>query len=653
MSLVKKIVAGVVVTALIAGAAAGGLTYMKKANQTEVSVISVGSIAETYYSQDTYLEGYITTNVSQNITVDKDMVIEEVYVQKGDTVSEGDKLISFDMTLVEMELNIAKLKKQKQEQDLNKAQKRLYSLQNGGPVDESTDANPGNADNLSGSNMDDDLASLDTSVRGNYLAAAVVPPILAVSFNEGGLFDDGSSLNDGSSSGNGNSSDDGNQEPGSGQDDSSQSSGGDAFQSGGDIFDSGEDDAPRPSPTPTPALDDDTDYFDPYTTEGVPGISDGEATFYEKLDENSEPFTGSGTEEDPFVFLCSQATGKVTVTGSFFNKMAGYSADGTRIEHEGGYWFQLEFHQNDKVADFENRKESCIGYYLIDGSMLEKPADMHVEMEFTVEGASQYEDELPPDDGYNGGDGGSSSSTLTRAEAIKIQQNRIASLKLDIQESDIDIAKLEKKVKRQMVYSRLDGIVANVGDPLTGTSDGSSFISIKSKEGFFVKGAVSELMLDQMQEGTLLNCMSYDSGSFEAEVVDVSDYPVSSNSYFSDSNPNVSYYTYSAVIKDKSVEVSDQEWLTVTLKNNEAPDGSLVLSKAFVRTEDGVSYVYKDDNGTLKKQIVTSGGAVNSGYSVLIKGGITRDDKIAFPYAKEAVDGAKTKESTLEEFYGY
>lgn len=641
MSLVKKIIAGVVVTALIAGAAAGGLTYMKKANQTEVSVINVGSIAETYYSQDTYLEGYITTNVSQNITVDKDMVIEEVYVQKGDTVNQGDKLVSFDMTLVEMELNIARLKKQKQEQDLNKAQKRLYSLQNGGPVDESTDTNPGNADNLGGSDMDDDLASLDTSIRGNYLAAAVIPPILAISFNEGGLFDDGSSL------------DDGDQEPGSGTGDPSQPSGGNGFQSGGDIFDSGENDAPKPSPTPTPVLDEDTDYFDPYTTEGIPGISDGEAPFYEKLDENTEPFTGSGTEEDPFVFLCSQATGKVTVTGSFFNKMAGYSADGTRIEHEGGYWFQLEFHQNDKVADFENRKESCIGYYLIDGSMLEKPADMHVEMEFTIEGASQYEDELPPDDGYNGGDGGSSGSTLTRAEAIKIQQNRIASLKIDIQESDINIAKLEKKVKRQMVYSKLDGIVSNVGDPLTGTSDGSSFISIKSKEGFFVKGAVSELMLDQVQEGTLLNCMSYDSGSFEAEVVDVSDYPVSSNNYWGDSNPNVSYYTYSAVIKDKSVNVSDQDWLNVTLKNNAVTDGSLVLSKAFVRTEDGVSYVYKDDNGVLRKQIITSGGAVNSGYSVLIKGGLTRDDKIAFPYGKAVKDGVKTKESTLEEFYGY
>ena len=68
------------------------------------------------------------------------MIIEKIYVSKGDEVKKGDNLISFDMTLVEMELNIAKLKLQKQEQDLTKAQNRLTSLQNGGPIEDSTDS---------------------------------------------------------------------------------------------------------------------------------------------------------------------------------------------------------------------------------------------------------------------------------------------------------------------------------------------------------------------------------------------------------------------------------------------------------------------------------------------------------------------------------
>ena len=49
---------------------------------------------------DTTLDGNIVTNVTQNVTVDKDMIIKDLYVQKGDTVKKGDKLMSFDMTLV-------------------------------------------------------------------------------------------------------------------------------------------------------------------------------------------------------------------------------------------------------------------------------------------------------------------------------------------------------------------------------------------------------------------------------------------------------------------------------------------------------------------------------------------------------------------------
>ena len=78
-------------------------------------------------------------------SIEKDMIIQEIYVSKGDEVKPGDKLISFDMTLVEMELNIAKLKLQKQQQDLAAAKKRLASLQNGGPI---LDSDSSSADNL-------------------------------------------------------------------------------------------------------------------------------------------------------------------------------------------------------------------------------------------------------------------------------------------------------------------------------------------------------------------------------------------------------------------------------------------------------------------------------------------------------------------------
>ena len=429
------------------------------------------------------------------------------------------------------------------------------------------------------------------------------------------------------------------------------------FTDGGADWNSGTDDAPTVSPTPTPTLGPDELQNPDYTEPGIPGITDGEPQFYQKLDYKSEPFTGTGTEEDPYVFLVSSAKGKVTVMGSFFNRMAGYSEDGTKVVQEGGSWFQLEFHENDTIADFNDRKLSCTGYYLIDGSLLEKPVYMYAETEFTLDGASKYDNNSGDDDiPGDGGDGDDSTdgSAMSREDAIKIQKNKISSLKLDIEENNLNITKLENKVKNKLVTSKLDGTVAYIGDEATGSYNGDAFLKVKSKDGFYVTGTVSELMRDQMQEGALLQCTSYDSGSFEARVLNVSDYPVDSSNNFSyggDSNPNVSYYTFNAEITDQSLQFTDQDYVTITLQSNKLAKGSLVVMKAFIRTEHGNSYVYKDNNGTLKKQQVTVGSIVNNGYYAVVTSGLKSDDLLAFPYGDTVQEGARTKEVSLDDMY--
>lgn len=672
----KKIIIGVLVTVLAAGSVAGAAVYFKKNNKETVTVVSVDSIASDYYMDDTTLDGNIVTNVTQNVTVDKDMIVQDLFVQKGDTVKKGDKLVSFDMTLVQMELNIAKLKKQKQEQDLEKAVNRLHSLQNGGPIEEEDSELPGlPGDDGAGSSAlspDDEMASAYSNVKGAYLAAAVYPVLAAA---EAAGTQEEAVIEEEAFSGQASegdfSSGESEQQNGTG---SGQVLPGDQSGSGDDVLvdfgdGSGNQEIPptdpsvtpsvTPSITPTGAPDgefsddisDDIEIIDPEPNDAETDITDGEPEFYQKLDGETVPFTGTGTEEDPFVFLCSSAKGKVVATGAFLNKMAGFQPDGTKEPGINGYWYQLEFHQNDTIADFSNRKLSCTGYYLIDGSLLENMVEETAEMEYTLEGASHYEEDPDIPDGV-GGDGGDQGTTISRDEAIANQKNKIESLKLDIRESEISITKLEKKVSKEVIYSKIDGVVAKVGDPLTGVSEGNAFMTVKSKDGYYVKGTVSELMLDQVEEGTILNC-SGSSGSFDAEVVDVSSYPGSSNSFMGNGNPNVSYYTYSATILDKDVEVSEDDWLSITLKRSSENSGVIVLDKAFVRSENGKYYVYMDENGSLKKQFLTIGGNVNGGSSVLVKDGITREDKIAFPYGKSIKEGIKTKEGTLEELYGY
>lgn len=711
----KRIIIGILIAALVAGGSAGGATYYKKSHQKTVSVVSVDNLAGQYYMDDTNLDGNIVTSAIQNITVDKDMVIQEVYVSKGDEVKKDDKLISFDMTLVQMELNIAKLKQQQQEQELNKATNRLNSLKNGGAIEESdadtsdtsSDSDTDTDSGMDGSDSSDDgdeIASVSGNVNGVYLAA-VMNPILAAAVNTGDISEaavyqeedsvegdvakdddadtqtgdlgstaegDGADANAGGDSGDGNNTGDntgGNSNTGGNNGNTGGNSGSGSGDSSGDnnngnqidiidgddsgnSEDNADDDFSDSSDEQIDILDTDED-----VNQDTSGLTDGNPMFYQVLDGDSKPLSGKGTKKHPYVFLCSSAKGYVVVQGSFLNKMAAFDANGNKEDGKKGYWYQLEFHQNDTVEDLADRKKSCTGYYLVDGSLLEKMVPDYSEVEFTLADASHYDHDSDDDNGgddgdYDGDQGDGGNASISREDAIKIQQNKVESLKLDIRESKLNIEKLEKKVKKEVIYSKLDGTVAKVGDPATTASDGSDFMTIKSKEGFYVKGTVSELMLDQIKEGTILNC-SGQSGDFEAEVVDVSEYPVSGDNYSGNGNPNVSYYSYTATIPDKSVKVSDDDyWLTITLQSDTQSKG-IVLDRAFVRSENGNSYVYKDDNGVLKKQKLIVGGNVNGGYSVLVTGGITRDDKIAFPYGDTVKEGAKTQEVSVDELYGY
>ena len=594
MKVVKRIIVGVLIAALASAGIYTGLMHVKESKVTEVPVTSVSNLMTDWYSETT-LDGTITTNVAQNVNMDKDMIIEKIYVSQGDDVKKGDNLISFDMTLVEMELNIAKLKLQKQEQDLTKAQNRLTSLQNGGPIEDSTDSTDDTElnstdGNTGDSNMtstdipsdgsgDDEMqsttGSLGTAVDGSYLASASQPLLLSAFTDTASASEESQEADviDGEEAAAGETSDgeqldedEDSSDDGLIMDPSYQDPAVDDITDGETPdLNAGDDSTPSVSPTPTPTLGP-NELPDPNATEEeIPGITDGEPQFYQKLDYTSQPFTGTGTEDDPYVFLVSSAKGKVTVMGSFFNRMAGYSEDGTKVVQKGGSWFQLEFHENDTIADFEDRKLSCTGYYLIDGSLLENPVYMYAETELTLDDAMKYDDtgdddEIPDDSGD--GDDSTDSTTMTREDAIKIQKNKVSSLKLDIEESNLNITKLENKVKNKLVTSKLDGTVAYIGDEATGSYNGDAFLKVKSKDGFYVTGTVSELMRDQMKEGTLLQCTSYDSGSFEAKVLNVSDYPVdSSNNFYygGDSNPNVSYYTFNAEITDQSLQFTDQD----------------------------------------------------------------------------------------------
>ena len=58
----------------------------------------------------------------------------------------------------------------------------------------------------------------------------------------------------------------------------------------------------------------------------------------------------------------------------------------------------------------------------------------------------------------------------------------------------------------------------------------------------------------------------------------------------------------------------------------------------------------KDVNGRLEKTYIKV-GAKRSGDALLVLGGLTMNDYIAFPYLDEAVEGVRTVQKSSEELY--
>ncbi len=624
MSKKKKILVIFIVAAILCLAAVIAVVVVKQVNEKVITVVPVENLAMDYYNdnQET-VSGEITTQVTQKVQLDNDAVVSEVYVKKGDRVKTGDKLMSYDTTLTEMELEIEKLTKENNERKLKKAKDRLYSLEHGGPVEEGDgDSDMDNSYESDDPEDGDDPES--ASIRGipgktSGIAAMPVAAFRPVSLSNP----------------------------------SGESS--EILEHTPVVIDPG---ASEETPTETP-----TDTPEPTQTP-EPTEEPDLNTVYAILDFDSVPYRGSGTVEDPYCYLCDGEEEYIVVKGSFFNKMAGYNEDGSeKISEDAPYWYRIEFHENNRIADMENPEESLIGYYTRKGGS--EPTNSEEEKHFSVDGAMMSSDDTAiltptpteaPDEDWDedsddfddeGGEG------LSREDAIKAQKSLIASLELQIKTNALQISKLEKKVKNQTVVATIDGKVTVVGDPVTGESDGESFLEVDSDEGLYVQGSIGELMLESVTAGQSVSVMAYESGlNFQAEIREISQFPSEDeNSYYGMGNPNVSYYPFMAVVLGDA-EPNNGEYVEITIETDADQSDALYIEAAFVRSENGINYVYVDDNGVLKKKTVKATKSFD-GYTVSISSGLSREDKIAFPYGKGVEEGAKTKEGSMDDVYGY
>ncbi|MCD7841274.1 MAG: hypothetical protein LUG56_02270 [Lachnospiraceae bacterium] len=125
---IRTAVISVVVTgALIAGALYAAYYTVGLGKKTSVQVTPVRYVYTDlgYYYGDDSMYGTVTSRVSQNITLEADYPIEEIYVAEGDEVTEGTELFSYDMTEQEINLESLDIYLQTQQLELKRLQKEL------------------------------------------------------------------------------------------------------------------------------------------------------------------------------------------------------------------------------------------------------------------------------------------------------------------------------------------------------------------------------------------------------------------------------------------------------------------------------------------------------------------------------------------------
>lgn len=278
----------------------------------------------------------------------------------------------------------------------------------------------------------------------------------------------------------------------------------------------------------------------------------------------------------------------------------------------------------------------------------EQPADTEQLPEEQSENPQQSADENT-DENPEGQPEGYTAEELKKA--ISDKEKELKGLDLDKRKAELTLKQLQSQSSDGMVRAAINGTVKTVGDLENLPNDGTPFLTVTGSEGLYVKGSVSELVLEQIHPGQIVSGYTWDSGiSFEATITEIDDYPQENADAYG-GNPCVSYYAYTAYIEDSQGLINGEyAQLNMEFEDMSSMD-AIYLEKAYVRQKDGKSYVFREnEDGRLEKRYVQTGRTVY-GYAVEIKSGITEDDYLAFPYGKTAKDGVRTSHDGFDDMY--
>ena len=113
MKIKKKII--VITAGGLAVLGAGAWFLTQNLRGAQIDVYPVSELSQSIWQNGASLEGTIASQVAQEVHLQEKQIVSAVHVQEGQEVKKGDPLLSYDMTLVDIELETEKLSRQQLE----------------------------------------------------------------------------------------------------------------------------------------------------------------------------------------------------------------------------------------------------------------------------------------------------------------------------------------------------------------------------------------------------------------------------------------------------------------------------------------------------------------------------------------------------------
>ena len=239
------------------------------------------------------------------------------------------------------------------------------------------------------------------------------------------------------------------------------------------------------------------------------------------------------------------------------------------------------------------------------------------------------------------------------AKAIVDKAQEVKEKEVNLRLAKLSLDKKTKELGDGNVYAEFDGTVKAVRNADEAYNNSEAVIELSGGGGYYVTGTLSEMDLGSVKVGDTVSISSWMTGAAcEGTIVSIDDYPTTSGNSWGDGNRNVSYYPFKVFVEeDAGLQANDYVDIQYQKAGTQEQGSSLYLQSWFIRTDNGKSYVMaRNEDGRLEQRWVQTGRDLWGSYTQ-IRGGLTTDDYVAFPYGRDVVEGARTVEAAADELY--